>query len=409
MKEKRRVTGDLQLEELQAVYAISRVVASTVDIDEALAEIVRLARPVFIFDTAVLYLVNKESGELEPAFARAVGRGRSEEERLPWGDVAARKAFESGEIFLSEAKPDPKADRLELGFYLGQPLIVGGKKIGALIFIRFGGPSYTGQQINLAEFIAAHVTQVLEHQRLVERVANLEAERRLVRLQSDFLATISHELKTPLGFIKGYATTLLRRDTHWEKEEIQEFMEIIDEEADRLAELVDNLLDSSRLQSGTLPMELKTVEINTLVEEVVNRLSSRYGDLSLELHAPEPDIYIKADPKRISQVIENLVSNAAKYAPRSRVLVTVKELENSTTISVRDEGPGIAEADLEQVFKRFYRGPRSSETVRGSGLGLYICKQIVEAHGGNIRVTSSEGKGATFTLELPKEMITQPA
>jgi signal transduction histidine kinase len=402
-------TGALQLEELKAVYAISRAVAEMVDIDEALATIVRLARPVFIFDNAILYLMNAKTGQLEPAFARAIGRGRTRAEDLSWGEVAANEAFKTGEIFLSEAKPDPKADRLEQCFFLGQPLMVGGRNIGALVFIRFGGPPYTDDQINLAEFIAAHVSQVLEHQRMVERIANLEAERRLAELQSEFLATVSHELKTPLGFIKGYATTLLRQDADWNENERREFLHVIDEETDYMGNLVNNLLDSSRLQTGTLEMEMQDVDLVTLMKELLNRFRAHYSELHINLETPNKEIHVWADPVRLSQVMENLMSNAAKYAPSSNVVIQVEDKEDHAAIHVADKGPGIAPEHVEHVFKRFYRVPDQRDSVRGSGLGLYICQQIAEAHGGKVSVVSEPGSGTRFSVQLPKERTAEPA
>lgn len=408
MDNKSQGTSSLRPNELEAVYAISRAVAETLDFDKALADIVRFARPIFIFDNAVLYLENQQ-GILEPAFARAIGRGRSSEADSAWGDVAANGAVANGSNFLYQPELKPEMDRLEQRSYLGLPLLLGGKSIGALVFIRFGGPLFTDDQINLAEFIAAHVTQVLEHKRLVDRVANLEAERRLARLQSEFIATVSHELKTPLGFIKGYSTTLLRKDAQWEEATRREFLTIIDEETDRLTELVENLLDSSRLQSGTLDIELRSVDLASLVEENIGRLLIRYPQLVIRWKANSPDSLVGGDPKRLSQVIDNLIGNAAKYAPNSPLQILLETSQNQVRLRIRDSGPGIPSEDIDHVFKRFYRSTATKDKVRGSGLGLYICEQIIKAHHGEIHVKSTKGAGTEFIITLPRQTVPQPA
>lgn len=400
-------TSSLQPIELEAVYAISRTVAETLDFDKALADIVRLSRPVFIFDNAVLYLMGKQ-GSLEPAFARAIGRGRSSEADSAWGDMAANGAFTSERNFLYQPEIKPGVDRLEQRFYLGLPLLLSGKRIGALVFIRFGGPVFTDEQINLAEFIAAHVTQVLEHKRLVDRVSNLEAERRLTRLQSEFIATVSHELKTPLGFIKGYSTTLLRKDARWDETTQLEFLTIIDEETDRLTELVENLLDSSRLQSRTLDIEFRALDLAALVEENIGRLLVRYPGLVIRWKTDGPDTLVSGDPKRLSQVIDNLIGNATKYAPKSPLQVNLQTTADQVHLSIQDSGPGIPTEDLDQIFKRFYRSRLTKDKVRGSGLGLYICEQIIKAHHGEIHVKSAQGVGTEFIVTLPRQTVPKP-
>jgi K+-sensing histidine kinase KdpD len=271
------------------------------------------------------------------------------------------------------------------------------------VFIRFGGPHFTDEQVNLAEFIATHVNQVLEHKRMVERIGNLEAERRLALLQSDFVATVSHELKTPLGFIKGYSTSLLRKEANWDEETRDEFLQIIDEETDRLTELVDNLLDSSRLQSGTLEFSLVPSNLVPLIDTNIARFRSRYPNLDIRWRPTKKEYSASVDSKRFSQVLENLVSNAAKYAPVGPVTIRLSESNGDVLLHVKDRGPGILLAETELIFKRFFRSADVKDKVRGTGLGLYICKQIVDAHHGSIRVKLGKPRGAEFIISLPKQ------
>ncbi|HEX9029167.1 MAG TPA: histidine kinase dimerization/phospho-acceptor domain-containing protein, partial [Anaerolineales bacterium] len=266
MPEENQSTGALRPQELEAIYAISRTISRAIDTDSALDEIIHLVRPVFIFDNIVLY-AQREDGSLEPSYARAIGRGRFREADLAWGEYTANDAFQSGKTVLRvEELAEASEDRTRMRYFLGLPLTLGEQVMGALVFIRFGGPPYTPDQIHLAEFIDTHIAQLLSRRKLIERVASLEARRRLDSLQDDFIATISHELLTPLGFIKGYATTLLREDTTWDESTRREFLTIIDEEADRLRELIDNLMDSSRLQAGTMRMSFQPVRLDTFLK-----------------------------------------------------------------------------------------------------------------------------------------------
>ena len=394
-------TGSLRPQEFEVVYAISKVVAEEIEINAALEKITELARPVFIFDSVALYLYDEKSEALEPAFARAIGRGRSMAADLVWGDMAATEAFQSGKNYIFQAEISQKTDRLDQYFYLGLPMIAGGKILGALVFIRFGGPVYTEDQINLAEFMVVHVTQLIERQRLVKKVANLEAERRLAELQEEFIAAVSHELNTPLGFIKGYTTTLLREDTRWDEQTWREFLVIIDEETDRLSELIDNLLDSSLLQSGAMSMDFRELDLNPLITDLVEKSRRYYDNLKFKSRLDSKQIKLKADPKRLTQVLNNLFNNAAKYAPGSTVTVSGSEHEGVVQLSIADDGPGISGEHLEHLFKRFYRVPERSAGMRGSGLGLFICERIVHAHGGQIIADSKVGEGTTFHIFLP--------
>ena len=400
MESKIRQTSSLKPNELEAVYAISSIVAQTIDVDDALDQITKISREVFIFDNAVVYLV-EEGEELEPFFARAIGRGRSMAANLAWGDMAALEAVKTGEVYIREAEFIPDGNRLDQDSFLGLPMVVGGNITGALVFIRFGGPTYTDDQITLARFITINISRLFEHQRLVERIANLEAERRLAQMHDDFIGMVSHELNTPLGFIKGYTTTLLRQDTEWDEKTRKEFLSIIDEEADRLSELIINLMDSYRLKSGTLEMKIKPVILSTFFQQILEQLNTANINLDIQIDVSPTELTAMLDIKRLIQVFDNLINNANKYAPNSTVTIQAFPEEENVHISIADNGPGIPEHHLEHIFNRFYRVPERSAGVRGTGLGLYICQQIIQSHNGSISVESTLNQGTTFHILLP--------
>lgn len=390
--------------ELEILYAISRTVSRAVDTDKCLDEITHLARMVFIFDNVVLFLKDVYN-QLEPSFARVVGRGKASEADLEWGETVAREVIDCADnVIREEIDGDFTKNRMKLRYYFGLPLTVGGHQVGALVFVRYGGPPFDPSNIRIPEFVAAHIALLFEHRQLIERLSSLEAERRLENLQDDFVATVSHELRTPLGFIKGYATTLLREDITWDESTRKEFLTIIDEEADRLQELIDNLLDSSRLQSGTLKMEFQPIRLDTMLKDVVLRAKSFYENLAMELDLQATGLQIQGDPTRVAQVFDNLLSNAVKYAPGSKVFLKLtQEDEHRAHISVRDNGPGIPSNHLKHLFTRFYRVPNRNSSIRGTGLGLFICRQIINAHGGEINAESTLGEGTTFHIYLPCE------
>jgi signal transduction histidine kinase len=388
--------------ELNAVYAIARVVAESPDTESGMDAIFRLARTIFIFDIVSLYLYNEETSGLEPAYARALGRGRSNEAELEWGEPAALEAFRTGQTVLRQEDAGAQiSGRERRRDFLGLPMHVGGKWLGGLVFGRFGGPSFPPEHIRLAEFVSWHVGQLLESQRMATRIATLEAQRELAKMQDEFISTVSHELRSPLGFIKGYVTTLLRDDVEWESETQEEFLHIIDEEADRLRALIDDLLDSSRLASGLNRMTFVECAVPAMVKDSMERCSVTHPDMIITSDL-EPDLpKVSADPTRIAQVFDNLLSNAAKYAPGSEIQLRAYRQGDAIRIEVQDHGTGIASEHLSHLFERFYRVPNSERTTRGTGLGLHICRKIIEQHHGSIDVSSKVDGGSTFYFTLP--------
>jgi len=387
---------------LEYLYEISRIVTQTSDWKSALNEITSVIHSIFIFDNLVLYLADPDRHDLDVMYARAMGRGRSAEADIAWGEVIANQIMDDPHTILQEPIDNTEIDRLERPYILGIPLQISTRVLGAIIFIRFGSPPFEPETIHLAEYIAQQTALLVERPNLQRAYSILEQQNQESRLQEDFISTITHELRTPLGFIKGYTTTLLRSDTNWDQETQHEFLHIIDQEADRLQDLIENLLDSARLQAGNLKMDFQAVRITTLIQSIADRVKLHNPSLIVHLDLEQPGVIIRGDPKRLGQVFENIFNNAVKYAPGSDVWVTIESKDNEgVEIQIRDQGPGISNRYLAHIFERFFRNPELEPYVHGSGLGLFICRKIVQAHLGQIYATSVVGEGTTFHIILP--------
>lgn len=229
--------------------------------------------------------------------------------------------------------------------------------------------------------------------------------RRLERARRELTANVSHELRTPLTSIKGFAETLLAGAMR-DETSCRRFLEIIDQESNRLVKLVDDLLDLSRLESKRLSLEMGQVRVRDLVTDTVAKMQPLAGGRALELRQVESDVTVLADRDRLAQVLTNLVDNAIKFTrDDGRITVGWRTLNGEVEVSVADDGPGILPADLPHVFERFYKADRSRAALPGgTGLGLAITKHIVEAHGGRIRVASAPGSGTTFAFTLPRDV-----
>jgi signal transduction histidine kinase len=384
---------------LEHFYTILQGLTRQQEWRAALDMLLTSSREDLVYDNVAMYLLDPQTRGLEVVFARAVGRGKKGEADVSWGEGMATQVMEKKDLVVHEPGLSPGTDRLDLPYLLGVPLYIGGRLSGAIVFVRFGGPHYQNVHIWMAGLMAAGAASVFERKVLQEARRELESVQRQMRLQDDFVSTISHELRTPLGFIKGYSTSLLRKDTTWDDATQREFLAIIDEEADRLTQLIENMLESARLQSKTLQFKFQPLRLDALIRDVAMRIHTHHPDLRVNLDF-ETSPPILGDGVRLSQVVENLLGNAIKYAPGSPVLVSLRRSQNRLRASFADHGPGIAEEYLPFLFERFYRVP-GERTVTGTGLGLYICKQIILAHHGKIWAESVLDQGTTFIIELP--------
>lgn len=357
-------------------------------------------RKEFVFDNVAVYLQDRATQNLEIAFARAIGRSKNAEADAAWGEDFAGQVLKKGRLLLKD--PDPgvvSSDRLHQAYLLGLPIRDGRTVRGAIVFVRFGGPVYEEQHIQIASLASGMLSMLVERGSWAALREELEELKRHMQLQEDFVSTISHELRTPLGFIKGYSTSLLRQDTSWDEETQREFLTIIDEEADRLSLLIENVLESARLQSNTLALRFQPLRLDSVLRDVILRIRARHRELEVNAEI-ETVPSILGDGVRLAQVFENLFTNAIKYAPGAPIFIVLKQVGDEIVATFNDRGPGIAKESLPLIFERFYR-VRGEKTITGTGLGLYICKQIIQAHRGKIWAESSPDQGTTFFIELP--------
>ncbi len=220
-------------------------------------------------------------------------------------------------------------------------------------------------------------------------------------IKATFISVVSHELKTPVALIKGYASTLRRDDARWDKAVMQESLTVIEEEADRLAHMIEDLLDASRLQAGGLALSRADVSLPVLSLRLAKRFQTQTSRHQINVDFPSGFPAVLADETRIEQLLSNLISNAIKYAPGGEISITGQNLPEQVVVAVSDDGPGIDPRDLPHIFDRFYRSDGAVRKTKGAGLGLYLARAIAEAHGGQMWV-EAQARGAKICFSLPK-------
>jgi PAS domain S-box-containing protein len=260
-----------------------------------------------------------------------------------------------------------------------------------------------GIKVSLAD---NYSPQYDEDGRMLSVIANVRDVSRLreaEELKNTLLSIISHELKTPVSIIKGYAGTLVRQDANWDQETLTEGLFIIEEEADKLNELINNLLDASRLQAGGLKLQFTYLDLASMAEKSVEKFRTQTDQHAFSVDFPPNFPPVKGDYERIREVLSNLINNAIKYSPDGGLIRVGGQVEeDEVRVSISDEGIGIPTTEQEHIFDRFARVDNSlTRQTPGAGLGLFLVKAVIEAHGGRVWVESRPGQGSTFIFTLP--------
>lgn len=278
------------------------------------------------------------------------------------------------------------------------------RHIGSILMISLrDARAFSESDRRLLQAIADGIALAVERSQLAKEAEEARALHEADRLRAQLISSVSHELRTPLTLIKGYSTSLLRKDVTWDTETQGEFLQIIDEKTDELRDLIDKILQSAKLEAGALKLEKEPLLIPRLAQKVVEEISPRSRKHRFTLEFPPTFPVVEADVRCIEQVLRNLVENAVKYSPAGgKVSVEGEARDDQLVVRVRDEGVGIPAEHREKVFDRFYRvSGQLTRRSPGSGLGLSIVKGHVEAHGGRVWLDSTVGKGTTFHFSLP--------
>jgi PAS domain S-box-containing protein len=237
---------------------------------------------------------------------------------------------------------------------------------------------------------------------VIATVRDITKFRTAEEIKNTFISIVSHELKTPVALIKGYVSTLRREDAVWERNIVRDSLAVIEEEADHLTSMIEDLLDASRLQAGGMIPNKSDISLPTLAERLAERFRTQTQHHTIIVDFPDKFPVILADEDRITQVISNLVSNSIKYAPMGEIRISGQARPEQVIVCVSDQGPGIDPGDIPYVFGLFYRSDKAVRKTKGAGLGLYLAKSIVEAHGGRMWVDPHPGSGARICFSLPR-------
>jgi two-component system sensor histidine kinase KdpD len=387
--ERRRVQAERREQETRMLFDLSSSLVAHGSLEDTLRSVVRTVRSLFDLAGCAIVLPRGDG------ICLAASDGE-----VP--DDLAERFVGVQDAQTSVQVRGPAGRDLEPGTALTVPMRSGSTVVGALVVVA-GGPGSSGfgepERRVLATF-ANQAALAVEQGQQEEQRNRARALQETDRLRTALLNSVSHDLRTPLASIKASASSLLDGDVEWSQAEREEFLATINTEADRLTRLVHNLLDMSRIEAGALDPRLTETTMAELMGPVVRRARGTSRQ-RVDVDVPEDLPPVLVDPVRIDQVLTNLLDNARGYAAGGPVQVVARQVGADVELRVIDHGPGIPTPERERVFDQFYRLKGGGKRPEGTGMGLAICRGIVQAHGGSLRVETTPGGGATFVLTLP--------
>jgi len=393
---------------LDAANRCARALGSSLDPDEAFDAFIRELRGLVPFERMAIVLIEGGVGRV---IATA---GAKADEVMPPGTqlglegnllaeiVASGQTVYRRDMTVGEYVEEPRLVEVGLRCRVAAPLVVGTRTIGLISVGRAQPNAFDQQEIELVILLGRLAASAVQNMRAYESERRtVEELRRLSALRADFVSLVSHELRSPMAAVIGAARTLQMRWRELQPEQREAFLTLIGDETSRLAALIGDVLDTSRIDAGTFTYRFADVDLVSLVSDSVAAAVIGQDEVPVVARLPTGVPEVRGDPERLRQVIGNLIDNAVKYSPAGLpVEVSVARGTSTVHISVSDRGPGIDVADQRLIFEKFGR-VTGDGSKPGTGLGLFIARSIAEAHGGDLTVSSAPGRGATFTLSLP--------
>ena len=393
---------------LEAANRCARALGSSLDLDQAFGAFIRELRGLVPFERTAIVLAEDGAAQVMAA------AGAGAESTFPPGSArpvegSILEQVLQGHVVYREDMADrlyaEEDDLLDLGLRcrLAAPLLLGPRAIGMLSVVRREPASFSAEEIELVNLLGRLVATAVQNIRAYDAERRtVEELRRLSALRADFVSLVSHELRSPMAAVIGSATTLQQRWRELRPEQRDSFLELIASETTRLAQLVGDVLDTSRIEAGTFSYAFADVDVGRLVQDAVAAAELGQDEVKVVAAVRGPLPSVRGDGERLRQVIGNLVDNAVKYSlSGSEVRVAAYSHGDRVFVDVSDRGPGIAPEHQGLIFEKFGRASTDGAGKPGTGLGLFIARSIAEAHGGTLDVQSAPDRGATFTLALP--------
>jgi PAS domain S-box-containing protein len=406
-------------EELTALNIIATTISQSIELHSILTATLRKVLDIVGLEAGWIQLLGTDDGEDTLVLAAYHGisdRSVQTLSRVPVEEGLTGEATRPDHaIPMSKVTDDPRICmqvlRQEGVYAFAQvPIRARDRVLGMLTVFGPRSRDLTQREAQLLTAIGHQIGMAVENVRLVEQASELEILRELDCLRSELIANVSHELRTPLGLIKVFCTTLLRKDVDFDRETMHEFLLDIEDETERLEQIVTNLLDMSRAESGRLALDTRPTDLRQLVTQVAADMEIQLRDHDIVHDFLEEPLIATVDSRQMEQVLRNLLNNAHKYSPNgSTITMRGRGDKRQILLQIQDQGIGIPGDELEHIFERFYRvDNETTQKVGGIGLGLAVCRSIMNAHGGRIWAESEPGKGSTFYLTLPVDPSPKP-